>query len=68
MDSLQIFVEICGICESLIHIVGKQRETLAQLDAVVLEDEIEQARSRYNAVLGSEEWPKETDREAGNND
>ena len=57
MSNLQTISELCGICESLIHIVEEQRKALAQHDALVLEDEIAKTRSRYTALLGDGEWP-----------
>lgn len=52
MDTLELTSELCGICESLLHIVEGQRDILAQYDALAWEGEIEAARSRYNAAVG----------------
>ena len=64
MGNIQTISELCGICEALIHIVEGQRKALAQYDALALEDEIANTRSRYNALLGDGEWP-ETPQEEG---
>lgn len=39
------------------HIIEEQRKALLQLDAQAAEDEIAEARAKYNAILGAGEWP-----------
>ncbi len=58
MNALQVIEALSGICADMAHIISEQQKALAQLDAVVMEEEIADARSRYNA-LGHGEWPDE---------
>jgi hypothetical protein len=57
MSNLQIIEELCGICADMAHIILEQKKVLAQYDASVLEDEIEKTRTRYQQLIGANEWP-----------
>ena len=57
MSNLQIIEELCGICADMAHIILEQKKVLAQYDASVLEDEIEKTRTRYQPLIGANEWP-----------
>ncbi len=58
MSNLQIIEELCGICADMAHIVREQQKALAQHDALVLEEEIAKTRTRYQRLIGINEWPE----------
>lgn len=58
MSNLQIIEELCAICSAMARIISEQRKALAQLDALVMEKEIAETRSRYTGLLGDGEWPE----------
>lgn len=60
MSNLQIIEELCGICGELAKIVTKQQRLLAQHDELALAEDIACVRSRYDALIGHEEWPDGT--------
>lgn len=55
MSNLQIIEELCGICADLAKIVTEQQKLLAQHDALALAEDIERAKVRYTALIGSGE-------------
>lgn len=57
MSEHQVIEELCRICETLIHIVKVQASALAQLGAVVLEEERAEADRALAAVIGHDETP-----------
>ena len=57
MSNLQMIEELCGISESLLHIVLEQRKVLAQHNALFMEEETARTHDRYIALLGHDEWP-----------
>ena len=59
MSNLKIIEELCGICSELAQIIAKQHTALAQLDALVAEEEIAKA----HALIGADEWPDEIEQE-----
>lgn len=59
VSNLQIIEELCGICTDLAKIVTEQQKLLAQHDAVALAEDIDRAKVRYTALIGSGEWPDE---------
>ena len=63
MSNLKIIEELCGICSELAQIIAKQHTALAQLDALVAEEEIAKAHDRYIALVGADEWPDEIEQE-----
>jgi hypothetical protein len=63
MSNLKIIEELCGICSELAQIIAKQHTALAQLDALVAEEEIAKAHDRYIALIGADEWPDEIEQE-----
>lgn len=56
MSNLQIINELCGICADLAHIIAAQRNVLEQHNALIAEDEIAKAQSRYVDLVGTNEW------------
>ena len=63
MSNLKIIEELCGISSELAQIIAKQHTALAQLDALVAEEEIAKAHDRYIALIGADEWPDEIEQE-----
>ena len=63
MSNLKIIEELCGICSELAQIIAKQHTALAQLDALVAEEEIAKVHDRYIALIGADEWPDEIEQE-----
>lgn len=63
MSNLKIIEELCGICSDLAQIIAKQHTALAQLDALVAEEEIAKAKERYTALIGADEWPDDIEKE-----
>lgn len=63
MSNLKIIEELCGICSDLAQIIAKQHTALAQLDALVAEEDIARAKERYTALISADEWPDEIEKE-----
>lgn len=57
MSNLELIEALCGLLGTAAHIIEEQRKALLQLDAQAAEDEIAEARAKYNAILGAGEWP-----------
>ena len=57
MSNLQLIEALCGLIGTAAHIIEEQRKALLQFDALAAEDEIAEARERYNAIIGAGEWP-----------
>lgn len=55
MSDLQVIEELCRICEALNHIVKVQASALAQLGAVVLEEERAAVARSLSDLIGSDE-------------
>ena len=51
--------ELCGIVEGLARLVDKQADALAQMGAVVCEEERAALSARYTRFLGGGEIPGE---------
>ena len=68
MSNLELIEALCGLLGTAAHIIEEQRKTLLQLDALVAEDEIAEARAKYNAILGAgERTDAEPENGGGNN-
>lgn len=52
MSEAEYINELCEICSKLLSIVEAQSEALAQVGAVVAEEERAEAESRCRAALG----------------
>ncbi|WP_298023756.1 hypothetical protein [uncultured Dysosmobacter sp.] len=63
MSNLQIIQELCGICDMQNRIIRAQSDALAQLGAVVMEEERAEAADRLTALLGRDEVPDEYEME-----
>lgn len=63
MSNLKIIEELCGICSDLAQIIAKQHTALAQLDALVAEEDIANVHDRYIALIGADEWPDDIEKE-----
>ena len=59
MSNLQMIQELCGIVEGLARLVDKQADALAQMGAVVCEEERAALSARYTRFLGGGEIPGE---------
>lgn len=59
MSNLQIIEELCNICALQNKIIKGQSAALAQLGAVVMEEEREEAEIRLTALVGHNEPPDE---------
>ena len=57
MSNLQIIEELCRICEALNHIVKVQADALAQLGAVVMEEERADVIRSMTELIGHDEAP-----------
>lgn len=57
MSNLQIIEELCRICVALNHIVKVQADTLAQLGAVVMEEERADVDRSLTALIDHDEAP-----------
>lgn len=57
MSEFQIVDELCQICSALANIVAVQRNVLEQHNAFVAEEEIQNVRDRYNALVGAGKIP-----------
>jgi len=56
-----MIAELCSICEAQNRIIKAQNESLAQLGAVVMEEEKAEVDRRYTGLLGSDEIPDEAE-------
>ena len=63
LSNLQMIQELCGIVEGLARLVDKQADALAQMGAVVAEEECAALSARYKHLLGNGEAPDEFCRE-----
>lgn len=54
MSNLQIIEELCRICGALNHIVKVQAEALAQLGAVVMEEERADVGRAMAEIIGDD--------------
>lgn len=54
MSSLQIIEELCRICAALNHIVKVQADALAQLGAVVMEEERADVGRALAEIIGDD--------------
>lgn len=63
MSNLQIIEELCRICEAQSHIIKTQAGALAQLGAVVMEEERADVERCLTALIGHDEAPDKAYRE-----
>lgn len=61
MSNLQIIEELCHICEAQSFIIKAQAEALAQVGAVVMEEERADVNRALNALIGHDEAPDEAE-------
>lgn len=59
MSNLQIIEELCRICEAQSFIIRKQADTLAQVGAIVMEEERADVDHALTALIGHDEAPDE---------
>lgn len=64
VSNLQIIEELCRICEAQSHIIKAQADALAQMGAVVMEEERADVGRALTALIGHDEIPDEAEREA----
>ena len=57
MSDIQIKEELCRICEIQSRIIKAQAEALAQMGAVVMEEERAEASRALTAMIGHDEDP-----------
>lgn len=57
MSNLQIIEELCRICAAQNTIIKVQADALAQLGAVVMEEERAEASRALTALIGHDEAP-----------
>ena len=57
MSNLKIIEELCRICEAQSRIIKAQAEALAQVGAVVMEEERADVGRSLTALAGAEERP-----------
>ena len=57
MSNLQIIEEFCRICEAQNHIIKEQASALAQMGAVVMEEERADVSRALTALIGHDETP-----------
>lgn len=60
MSNLQVIEELCGICGELAKIVTEQQKILVQHEELALAEDIARVRSRFDALIGYDEWPDDT--------
>lgn len=66
MSNLQIIEELCNICSMQSRIIKEQSAALAQIGAVIMEDEKAEAERRLTALIGHDEAPDDfADEEGG---
>ena len=68
MSNLQMIQELCGIVEGLVRVTRQQADALAQMGAVVAEEERAALSARYTRLLSSGEAPDEFDHEGEETD
>ena len=61
MSNLQIIEELCHICEAQSFIIKAQADALAQVGAVVMEEERADVNRALNALIGHDEAPDEAE-------
>lgn len=61
MSNLQIIEELCRICEAQNHIIKVQASALAQVGAVVMEEERADVSRALTALIGHDETPDEAE-------
>lgn len=64
MSNLQIIEELCRICEALNFIVKVQADALAQMGAVVMEEERADVGRALSALIGHDEAPDNAEDES----
>lgn len=57
MSNLKIIEELCAICSMQNKIIREQSAVLAQMGAIVMEEEKAEAAKRFTALIGSDEAP-----------
>ena len=57
MSNLQIIEELCRICEAQSYIIKAQADALAQMGAVVMEEEQADVDRALTALIGHGEMP-----------
>ncbi len=57
VSNLQIIEELCRICEAQSFIIKAQADALAQVGAVVMEEERADIGRSLTALIGAGEWP-----------
>lgn len=63
MSNLQIIEELCRICEAQSFIIKAQADALAQVGAVVMEEERADVGMAFTALIGHDEAPDEAEAE-----
>lgn len=63
MSNLQIIAELCRICEAQSYIIKAQADALAQVGAVVMEEERADVGRALAALIGRDEVPDEAEAE-----
>lgn len=61
VSNLQIIEELCRICEAQNFIIKAQAEALAQVGAVVMEEERADVGRALTALIGRDEAPDEAE-------
>jgi len=64
VSNLQIIEELCRICEAQSFIIKAQADALAQVGAVVMEEERADVGRALTALIGNDEVPDEAEAEA----
>lgn len=64
MSTIQTIEELCRICQAQSFIIRAQAEALAQVGAVVMEEERADVGRALTALIGRDEVPDEVEREA----
>jgi len=64
VSNLQIIEELCQICEAQSVIIKAQADALAQVGAVVMEEERADVGRALTALIGNDEVPDETEAKA----
>lgn len=61
MSNLQIIEELCRICEAQSFIIKEQASALAQVGAVVMEEERADVSRALTALIGHDETPDDAE-------
>ena len=61
MSNLQIIEELCRICEAQSFIIKAQASALAQVGAVVMEEERADVSRALTALIGHDETPDDAE-------